>query len=200
MREAALADIRRALADDERLHRELELRAGGAPPKGLLPRSVLLVRIDERLRPAFPSRIAELLSVVRPMIWPHGVAGLGFHLDGLAAREETVLGEPDVFPSLTVLHGGMCGMTYLLPHARLPMVIGRGQGCDLRLVDHTMSRRQALFSVDADGNTTLEDLRSTAGSWIGQTLTRGPTPMRDGDTIRLNGVRLRFFAKIAEPA
>lgn len=175
MRESALADIRRAV--DERRLRELERRAAREPAVSMLPRSTLYAECEDALRAAFPKRIAELLAVVRPMIWPHGVAGNGFHLDGLAALGP-VDAEPDVHASLTVLHGRLAGMVYLLPLSRLPMDIGRR--ADLVLGDHSVSRRQALFSRDADGRITVEDLGSTAGTWVGERITRGPTPLEDG--------------------
>lgn len=196
MREAALADIRRALAGNERLHRELERRAARESGTGLLPRSVLYRECEDALRAAFPLRIAELLAVVRPMVWPHGVAGNGFHLDGLAAVGEVAV-EADVHASLTVLHGRLAGMIYLLPVSRLPTDIGRR--ADLVIADHTVSRRQALFSRDAEGRLTVEDLHSTAGTWIGERITRGPTPLEDGDLVRMNGIRVRFHAALPEP-
>jgi hypothetical protein len=200
--DVAWADIRRALLNvhgdrGERFLRELEIRRTGGTREDLLPRSQLLEAAAESVRTSFPRRTAELTATIRHAIWRCGVAGNGFHLDGLAAREDEALVEPDIFPSLTVLDRDMRGMVFLLPPSRLPLEIGRGTASDLRLMDHTVSRRQALFSRNAEGRITLEDLGSTAGSWIGERITRGPTPMQDRDTVRLCGVRLRFLEAVA---
>lgn len=84
----------------------------------------------------------------------------------LIAEDET----PDRNAYLTVLNGPFVGRTYRLVNGRL--MLGRAPDCDIVLDDEGVSRRHALFVIDADGKVTLEDLGSTNGSRVnGETQT-----------------------------
>jgi DNA-binding NtrC family response regulator len=68
----------------------------------------------------------------------------------------------------------------------LPVVVGRGPGADLCVLDQRLSRRHARFTL-AGNRVLVEDLSSTNGTWIdGARVTRGEVDV--GDTVRLASV------------
>jgi hypothetical protein len=97
---------------------------------------------------------------------------------------------PSPVPTLMVTGtGAFEGKALLLDRAT--QVIGRGADCDLRLDNPYMSRRHARLRRDASG-TIIEDLDSRAGVVVnGQLITR-PTPLHDGDLVRLGEITLEY--------
>ncbi|MEH1126124.1 DUF1707 and FHA domain-containing protein [Micromonospora sp. CPCC 206061] len=84
-------------------------------------------------------------------------------------------------------------MELRLPPAPGSYVIGRDNGCDLRLPDGTVSRRHAVL-MGTDGQWTLSDLGSTNGSRINGWKLQAPSPVRPGDVVDLGSQRLRIVA------
>jgi hypothetical protein len=80
-----------------------------------------------------------------------------------------------------------------LPPAPGSYVIGRDNGCDLRLADDTVSRRHAVL-IGANGQWTLSDLGSTNGSRVNGWKLQVPSPVRPGDVVDLGSQRLRIVA------
>jgi DNA-binding winged helix-turn-helix (wHTH) protein len=78
-----------------------------------------------------------------------------------------------------------------LPLAPGENVVGRGSGSDVPIVSPGVSRRHALVSVSAEV-TTIEDLGSRNGTFVGSRPVSGPVPLADGDTILLGWVRLVY--------
>lgn len=78
-----------------------------------------------------------------------------------------------------------------LPPAPGSYVIGRDNGCDLRLSDDTVSRRHAVLT-GTDGQWTLSDLGSTNGSRVNGWKLQVPSPVRPGDVVDLGSQRLRI--------
>jgi DNA-binding winged helix-turn-helix (wHTH) protein len=71
-------------------------------------------------------------------------------------------------------------------------VLGRGAGCDVQVDDESVSRHHARIRVDkAAMSATLEDLRSTNGTYLGRTKVRTAMALADGDTIRLGTATLK---------
>jgi pSer/pThr/pTyr-binding forkhead associated (FHA) protein len=72
-----------------------------------------------------------------------------------------------------------------------PLVVGRGENCDLVLCDEDVSREHAAFERSTAG-ITLRDLGSKNGIEVqGQTLA-GTCRLRDGDWVRIGQSRLRL--------
>ncbi|HPF14277.1 MAG: FHA domain-containing protein [Planctomycetes bacterium] len=73
---------------------------------------------------------------------------------------------------------------------RSTVVVGRGDEVDLRLTEVTVSRQHARLRWHATGAVELEDLGSTAGTFLkGERVAR--CWLSDGDRIRLGDVELR---------
>ena len=81
------------------------------------------------------------------------------------------------------------GTRYTL--AESPMVIGRGGDCDIRINDHSVSRRHARIQPGADGYYAV-DLQSTNGTFVNDQ----PASMyklKDGDYLRVGNCIYRFL-------
>jgi diguanylate cyclase (GGDEF)-like protein len=73
-----------------------------------------------------------------------------------------------------------------------PVVIGRGQDCEIRIYDHSVSRRHARIQPAADGYYAV-DLQSTNGTFINDTAS-SMSRLRDGDYLRVGNCIYRFLA------
>lgn len=89
-------------------------------------------------------------------------------------------------------------LAYLVWSAqRLPLelgsnLVGRGAGADVWIDAATISREHARLVLCADGST-LEDLGSKNGTWVGALrLSGAPHPLRNGDEVRLGEVWVTF--------
>jgi diguanylate cyclase (GGDEF)-like protein len=74
----------------------------------------------------------------------------------------------------------------------MPLVIGRGSDCEIRINDHSVSRRHARIQPGADGYYAV-DLQSTNGTFVNDT----PASMhklKDGDYLRAGNCIYRFLA------
>jgi diguanylate cyclase (GGDEF)-like protein len=83
------------------------------------------------------------------------------------------------------------GMGARYPLGEVPLVIGRGTEADLRINDHSVSRRHARIQPAADGYYAI-DLQSTNGTFVND----APAPMRklrDGDYLRVGNCIYRFL-------
>lgn len=82
---------------------------------------------------------------------------------------------------------------------RLPLdagetVVGRDEGCGIRLDEPSVSRRHARFLVQ-DDDVTVADLNSTNGTLVnGRKVKAGGVSLQGGDTIRIGGVTARLDA------
>ena len=70
-------------------------------------------------------------------------------------------------------------------------LLGRDPGIRGSIPDASISRRHARITIRG-GAATLEDLESKNGTFVGETRITGPTPLSDGDAIRLGLVGLVF--------
>jgi diguanylate cyclase (GGDEF)-like protein len=82
------------------------------------------------------------------------------------------------------------GTRYAL--ADTPMVLGRGNDCDIRINDHSVSRRHARIQPGADGYYAV-DLQSTNGTFVND-IPASICKLRDGDYLRVGNCIYRFLA------
>jgi two-component system, cell cycle response regulator len=82
------------------------------------------------------------------------------------------------------------GTRYAL--ADLPVVIGRGNDCDIRINDHSVSRRHARIQPGADGYYAV-DLQSTNGTFVND-VPASICKLKDGDYLRVGNCIYRFLA------
>lgn len=84
------------------------------------------------------------------------------------------------------------GMGTRYPLADTPMVIGRGNDCDIRINDHSVSRRHARIQPGADGYYAV-DLQSTNGTFVND-IPASICKLKDGDYLRVGNCIYRFLA------
>jgi diguanylate cyclase (GGDEF)-like protein len=72
-----------------------------------------------------------------------------------------------------------------------PLVLGRGEDCEIRIIDHSVSRRHARIEFNGDGYKAI-DLQSTNGTFINNAPT-GQALLRDGDYLRIGNCIFRFL-------
>jgi two-component system, cell cycle response regulator len=112
---------------------------------------------------------------------------------------ETWVTAPDRLVSATrrdacVVHiyptGSGMGTRYALTDT--PMVLGRGNDCDIRINDHSVSRRHARIQPGADGYYAV-DLQSTNGTFVND-VPASICKLKDGDYLRVGNCIYRFLA------
>jgi pSer/pThr/pTyr-binding forkhead associated (FHA) protein len=108
------------------------------------------------------------------------------------ARELLVPGEERA-PSVTVLNGPQAGLRASFAEAQIELLLGRGEECDLCLVDAGASRRHALLSRSM-GGVTIEDLGSRHGTRVdGVPIEPGKiASLRDRAELQIGQTRLAF--------
>jgi len=76
-----------------------------------------------------------------------------------------------------------------------PIIIGRGEDCDIRVMDTSVSRRHVRLEK-IGGEYYVLDMQSTNGSYVNdrQSLPGEPIPMRDGDYLRVGNCIFRYLA------
>jgi diguanylate cyclase (GGDEF)-like protein len=84
------------------------------------------------------------------------------------------------------------GMGTRYPLADAPMVLGRGNDCDIRINDHSVSRRHARIQPGADGYYAV-DLQSTNGTFVND-VPASICKLKDGDYLRVGNCIYRFLA------
>jgi DNA-binding winged helix-turn-helix (wHTH) protein len=72
-------------------------------------------------------------------------------------------------------------------------VLGRDPDLELFIDEPSVSRRHALIKVSG-AEATIQDLGSKNGTFVADRSAAGPTPLADGDIIRLGSVELTFIA------
>jgi diguanylate cyclase (GGDEF)-like protein len=76
--------------------------------------------------------------------------------------------------------------------ADTPVVLGRGNDCDIRINDHSVSRRHARIQPGADGYYAV-DLQSTNGTFVND-VPASICKLKDGDYLRVGNCIYRFLA------
>lgn len=77
------------------------------------------------------------------------------------------------------------------PLAESPIVIGRGSDCDIRINDHSVSRRHARIQPGAEGHYAV-DLQSTNGTFVND-VPASMCKLKDGDYLRVGNCIYRFL-------
>jgi hypothetical protein len=70
-------------------------------------------------------------------------------------------------------------------------IVGRDPDIELFLDSQSVSRRHALIRVSGS-RATLEDLGSKNGTFVGTRRIEAPTPLADGDAIKVGAITLMF--------
>ena len=73
------------------------------------------------------------------------------------------------------------------------LLIGRGDDCDIRLSDHSVSRKHARIEPEDDGYF-VSDECSTNGTFVNDKQLDGPRLLRDGDYLRVGNCLYRYLA------
>lgn len=73
-----------------------------------------------------------------------------------------------------------------------PVVLGRGNDCDIRINDHSVSRRHARVQPGADGYYAV-DLQSTNGTFVND-VPASICKLKDGDYLRVGNCIYRYLA------
>jgi len=84
------------------------------------------------------------------------------------------------------------GMGARYPLTDTPVVLGRGNDCDIRINDHSVSRRHARIQPGADGYYAV-DLQSTNGTFVND-VPASICKLKDGDYLRVGNCIYRFLA------
>jgi diguanylate cyclase (GGDEF)-like protein len=85
--------------------------------------------------------------------------------------------------------GPQMGTRYILRSQ--PLVIGRGDNCDIQIDDHSVSRRHASVQT-GPGGVTVSDLGSTNGTFLNNTAVANAV-LKDGDYLRVGNCIYRFL-------
>jgi hypothetical protein len=73
-------------------------------------------------------------------------------------------------------------------------VLGRDEEVNVRIDAPSVSRRHALITIVPGEPAKVADLGSKNGTWVsGRRIEGGPTPLADGDALRLGKVALLFL-------
>lgn len=72
-------------------------------------------------------------------------------------------------------------------------ILGRSlENCEIAINDSFLSSQHARLELQGEG-WMLEDLNSTNGTFVNEIEVRGPTPVEEGDIIRVGRVELRLL-------
>jgi two-component system cell cycle response regulator len=87
--------------------------------------------------------------------------------------------------------GPSMGCRYTL--GERPLLLGRGEDCDIRLQDHSVSRRHARIDPAPDGYH-VHDQQSTNGTFVNDRQLDGPWLLRNSDYLRVGNCIYRYLA------
>jgi DNA-binding winged helix-turn-helix (wHTH) protein len=167
------------------------------------PRAVSKAEIHDRLwfgTFVSDSSLPSLVSEVREAIADHDrtprllrtLYGIGY---AIQTAEDAVPSSPGERPAAPVCW--LVGDASEIPLPGGDHVLGREGTGVILLKSSTVSRRHARLSVGAD-RTVLEDLGSKNGTWVNDRRIEGPTPVVDGDRVRIGS--LHFTLRRSQPA
>src|SRR5262249_9759022 len=78
------------------------------------------------------------------------------------------------------------------PIGEMPLVLGRGQDCDVQIDEHSVSRRHARIQPTSEAIFAF-DLQSTNGTFVNEESIE-KAPLKDGDYLRVGNCIYRFLA------
>ncbi len=142
-----------------------------------------LAGLVAELREAFGQRRAKSTVFIRTV---HGF-GYAFDAEAIDLENEGVTETPKHYASL-IFDARTCLLT---PGAH---VVGRETTAQIRLDAMSVSRQHARITVSGDA-TTLTDLNSKNGTWLGGKRVAGTVCLTDGDEIRFGDVPATYRAR-----
>ncbi len=74
------------------------------------------------------------------------------------------------------------------------MQVGRSPACPIHISDPKLSRIHCAFYTQ-DGSFYVKDMNSSNGTSVNQKRIQNPTPLKDGDIIRIGDSQIRFISK-----
>jgi diguanylate cyclase (GGDEF)-like protein len=101
---------------------------------------------------------------------------------GASSRRDAIL--VHIYPT-----GPEIGTRYVV--GAVPLIVGRGDQCDIRVNDHSVSRRHALVQA-SDGGWAVTDLGSTNGTFLNDVPVTTAV-LKDGDYVRVGNCIYRFL-------
>jgi DNA-binding winged helix-turn-helix (wHTH) protein len=183
-----------------------ELRRDGSPVP-LTPKAFELLGLLLERRPDAVSKVE-----IRDRVWPDAAVS-DASLPRLVNAVRSALGDDADAPRFVrTVHGfgyAFCGEVEEKGRALLsasghlvwsgrriplhegPQVIGRDPQADAWIDAATVSRRHARLVITRESSS-LEDLGSKNGTWVGTERVSGPHPLAHGDEIRLGEVWVSF--------
>jgi diguanylate cyclase (GGDEF)-like protein len=89
--------------------------------------------------------------------------------------------------------GPLMGIRHVL--GEKPIILGRGEDCDIRILDNSVSRRHARVENLTDGFYVL-DMQSTNGTFVNDQPSKDGNPilLKDGDYLRVGNCIYRYLA------
>jgi DNA-binding winged helix-turn-helix (wHTH) protein len=173
------------------------------------PRAVSKEQIRDRVWPktfVSESTLNSLLGELRAALGDDAHAsryirtvhsfGYAFMGDAVADDGRGRAGGPETAapPSAALLTARLLWEDRLIPLSPGENVLGRDEDVSLRIDAPSVSRRHARIVVSLAEPATVADLGSKNGSWLnGRRLDDQPTPLRNGDALRLGKVELIFL-------
>lgn len=166
------------------------------------PRVVSKAEIHDRLWPGTfvsDSSLPSLISEVREAIGDRRrkppllrtLHGVGYAFQGQEAPGE------EGAPVPTAPNGWLVGDVAEIALAAGDNVLGREGTGIILLKSSTVSRRHARIRIDAD-RAIVEDLGSKNGTYVNDRLVTSPTPVVDGNQVRIGS--LLFTFRLPQPA
>lgn len=76
------------------------------------------------------------------------------------------------------------------------MTIGRSSSCEIQLDEETISRVHAAITRTREGHFCVEDRGSTNGTFLNDDPLKQPTPLKDGDLLRVGRTIFKFFGSL----
>jgi diguanylate cyclase (GGDEF)-like protein len=114
--------------------------------------------------------------------------------DDTGTRDPPQAPRPEIrerHPALVVLTGPAEGQIFIL-RPDLPLILGRDESCEVRLIDDGISRRHASVRLTPNGDVSLADLGSRNGTYVGFERTERCT-LRGDEIIHLGATTtIRF--------
>ena len=101
-------------------------------------------------------------------------------------------GKESVYCKLLGGNLSVAGQTF--PITRTVNLMGRGKDCTVTIIDPSVSRIHAKLTVERAGTLTLEDLKSSNGTFVNGQRLEGLIALSDGDEITLGNVELKVQA------
>jgi S-DNA-T family DNA segregation ATPase FtsK/SpoIIIE len=98
-------------------------------------------------------------------------------------------------PVLAIGDGPVAGA--MAPLDGQEVLIGRGEDCDVRLDDETLSLKHARLSRE-DGAFVISDLWSCNGTWVDHTAISDPVVVKPGALLRMGATHARVLADVPD--